>query len=149
MKIVLGADHGGFILKNFLADSLRKAGHEVTDIGTESATAVDYPDYSHKVALGVLAGTYERGILVCGTGVGMSIAANRHHGVRAVNCTDTFTARFARLHNDANVLCLGERVLGPGLAEDIVRIWLETKFEKVERHEQRVAKIELAGVFRR
>ncbi len=144
MKIIAAADHGGYNLKNVLVERLRKAGHEVTDIGTQSGDSTDYPDYAHKVATAVAAGTAERGLLVCGTGVGMAIAANRHKGVRAVNCSDTFTARYSRMHNDANVLTLGERVVGSGLAADIVDWWIATPYSKDEsRHATRVAKIEL------
>jgi ribose 5-phosphate isomerase B len=144
MKIIAAADHGGFNLKNLLVERLKKAGHDVTDIGTQSPESTDYPDYAHKVATAVAEGTAERGLLVCGSGVGMAIAANRHKGVRAVNCSDTFTARFSRMHNDANILTLGERVVGPGLAADIVDLWLATPFSKDEsRHAARVAKIEL------
>jgi len=144
MKIIAAADHGGFNLKNILVERLKKAGHEVTDIGTQSSESTDYPDYAHKVASAVAEGTAERGLLVCGSGVGMAIAANRHKGVRAVNCSDTFTARYSRMHNDANVLTLGERVVGPGLAADILDLWISTAFSKDEsRHAARVAKIEL------
>jgi len=144
MKIIAAADHGGFNLKNLLVERLKKAGHEVTDIGTQSAESTDYPDYAHKVATAVADGTAERGLLVCGSGVGMAIAANRHKGVRAVNCSDTFTARFSRMHNDANILTLGERVVGPGLAADILDLWISTPFSRDEsRHATRVAKIEL------
>ena len=144
MKIIAAADHGGFRLKNLLVERLKKAGHDVTDIGTQSEESTDYPDYAHKVATAVAEGQAERGLLVCGSGVGMAIAANRHKGVRAVNCSDTFTARFSRMHNDANVLTLGERVVGPGLAADIVDLWIATAFSKDEsRHAARVAKIEL------
>ena len=140
----MAADHGGFNLKNILVERLKKAGHEVTDIGTQSSESTDYPDYAHKVASAVAEGTAERGLLVCGSGVGMAIAANRHKGVRAVNCSDTFTARYSRMHNDANVLTLGERVVGPGLAADILDLWISTAFSKDEsRHAARVAKIEL------
>ena len=144
MKIIAAADHGGYNLKNALVERLRKAGHEVTDIGTQSGESTDYPDYAHKVATAIAEGTADRGLLVCGSGVGLAIAANRHRGVRAVNCSDTFTARYSRMHNDANVLTLGERVVGPGLAADIVDLWIATPFSKDEsRHATRVAKIEL------
>lgn len=144
MKIIAAADHGGFHLKNLLVARLQQAGHQVTDVGTQSAESTDYPDYAHKVATAVADGAAERGLLVCGSGVGMAIAANRHKGVRAVNCSDTFTARFSRMHNDANVLTLGERVVGPGLAADIVDLWLATPYSKDEsRHAARIVKIEL------
>ena len=144
MKIIAAADHGGFHLKKLLVARLQQAGHQVTDVGTQSAESTDYPDYAHKVATAVADGAAERGLLVCGSGVGMAIAANRHKGVRAVNCSDTFTARFSRMHNDANVLTLGERVVGPGLAADIVDLWLATPYSKDEsRHAARIVKIEL------
>ncbi len=142
MRIVIAADHGGFRLKGTIAKALQAAGHEVTDLGASSAEPIDYPDYAHQVARAVADRTYDRGILVCGTGVGMAMAANRHAGVRAVNCSDTFTARFSRSHNDANVLTLGERVVGPGLAQDIVDLWLATPASLDERHVKRVAKID-------
>lgn len=142
MKLVLAADHGGFELKNQLAAALTAAGHEVTDLGTNEPASVDYPDYAHRAAKAILDGTHERGILVCGSGVGMSLAANRHPGIRAVVCSDTYTARLSREHNDANILALGQRVVGPGLAKDIVDAWLGAKFEG-GRHSKRVEKIEL------
>jgi ribose 5-phosphate isomerase B len=144
MRIAFGCDHGGLALKKHLIEVAEKAGHEVTDRGTHSTEATDYPDVGHAVAEAVAAGEFDRGVLVCGTGVGMSMSANRHRGIRAVVCSDTFTARFSRLHNDANVLCVGERVLGPGLAEDILAVWIATQFEGHEdRHRRRVAKIEM------
>lgn len=142
MRLAIASDHGGYLLKGKLVEQLRAAGHEVDDLGTNSAESTDYPDYAHEVARGVAGGTWARAILVCGSGVGMAIAANRHAGVRAVNCSDTYTARLSREHNDANVLALGERVVGPGLAWDIVRAFLEGTFEGGERHTRRVAKIE-------
>ena len=143
MKIAFGADHGGYRLKNELVELVRKAGHDVVDLGTTSAESTDYPDYAHQVASRVAAGEADRGILVCGSGVGMSIAANRHAKVRAVVCSDVYTARMSRSHNDANVLCLGERVVGPGLAAEIVSTWLREEPEANERHARRRAKIEL------
>jgi ribose 5-phosphate isomerase B len=141
MKIALACDHGGFSLKELLKLSLREAGHEVEDLGTSSSARVDYPDYAHEAARRIVAGAATRAILVCGTGVGMAIAANRHAGVRAVNCSDVFTARMSRSHNDANILCLGERVVGPGLAREIVEVWLAEVFEGA-RHVNRLEKIE-------
>lgn len=143
MRIAIGADHGGFTMKNELVERLRKAGHEVTDVGATTGEATDYADWAKPVAQGVAAGKFERGILICGTGVGMAITANRIKGVRAVNCSDTFTARFSRAHNDSNVLTFGARVVGPGLANDIVDVWLSTSFDANEpRHARRIAKIE-------
>ncbi|MGZ5969515.1 MAG: ribose 5-phosphate isomerase B, partial [Polyangiales bacterium] len=129
MKIVAGADHGGFVLKNELVLYLREKGHEVEDLGTHSDTSVDYPDYGLAVARAVLENRAERGLLVCGTGVGIAIAANRHLGIRAVNCSDVFTARLSRSHNDSNVLSLGGRVVGIGLAKEILDAWLNQAFE--------------------
>ena len=137
MKIALGSDHGGFALKREIADWLKEAGHEVLDLGNEGTASVDYPDYADKVCRAVLSGGCERGILICGTGIGMSMAANRHRGIRAALCHDAFTARMSREHNDANVLCLGGRVLGPALALDIVAVWLATAFEG-GRHQRRI-----------
>jgi len=143
MKIIIASDHGGLRLKNELVGLLEKAGHAVEDIGTQSEASCDYPDFAHEVAKSVLAQKSERGILVCGTGVGMSIAANRHRGIRAVVCSDTYTAKLSRSHNDANVLCLGERVLGSGLAWEIATAWLAEGASTEERHTKRRAKIEL------
>ncbi|MCG8454914.1 MAG: ribose 5-phosphate isomerase B [Holophagales bacterium] len=140
MRIAIGADHAGFELKNHLAERLREAGHRVEDLGTYSADSVDYPDYSGAVARAVGGGDADRGLLVCGTGVGVAIAANKVDGVRAASCNDLFTAGMARRHNDANVLTLGARVVGPGVAEEITRIFFETDFEG-GRHSRRVAKI--------
>ncbi len=142
MKLAIGADHGGLALKNALVELLKRADHAVEDLGTHTAASCDYPDFAHEVAKRVSDGKVDRGILVCGSGVGMSIAANRHAGVRAVVCTETYSARMSREHNDANVLCLGERVVGPGLAWDIVQIWLGTQPEANERHARRREKIE-------
>lgn len=143
MRIIIASDHGGLRLKNEVAALLEKAGHTVEDIGTRTDASVDYPDFAHAVAKSVTSGKAERGILVCGTGVGMSIAANRHAGIRAVVCSDTYTARLSRSHNDANVLCLGERVLGSGLAWEIVGAWVTEPASNDERHTKRRAKIEI------
>jgi ribose 5-phosphate isomerase B len=143
MKIVIASDHGGLRLKNELVSLLEKAGHAVEDLGTKTDASVDYPDFAHQVATKIVGDTALRGILVCGTGVGMSIAANRHAGVRAVVCSDTYTAKLSRSHNDANILCIGERVLGSGLAWEIVSAWLAEPASSDERHTKRRAKIEL------
>ncbi len=141
--VVLGADHAGFALKAALTKWLEKQGYGVDDVGTRSEESVDYPDYAHAVANAVRAKPGSLGILVCGTGVGMSIAANRHQGVRAACCSDIFSAKMARAHNDANVLCLGQRVVGEGLAIELVQAFLETKFDAEHpRHAKRVAKID-------
>ena len=142
MKIALGADHGGFDLKKELVAGLRELKYAVDDLGCFSVEPFDYPDVAHAAARGVLDGTYERAILVCGTGVGMAIVANRYRGVRAANCSDVFTARYSRNHNDANVLTLGGRVLGVGLAWEIVNTWLATPFSRGDRHVRRIAKID-------
>lgn len=139
MKIVLAADHGGYDLKEILKQELEQAGHQMVDVGCFSTTSVDYPDYAEKAVERVLAGDCQRGILICGTGIGMAIAANRHRGIRAANCSDAYTARMSREHNDANVLCLGARVLETKAAEEIVRVWLETEFAG-GRHALRLAK---------
>ena len=143
IRIVIASDHGGVRLKGELVALLRER-KDVTleDLGTQGTEAVDYPDYAHRVAKGILDGTYDRGILVCGTGVGMAISANRHKGIRAVNCSDTYTAKLSRDHNDSNVLCIGERVVGPGLAWDIVHAWLDASASQGERHVRRRTKIE-------
>jgi ribose 5-phosphate isomerase B len=140
MKIAAGADHGGFALKNELVAHLRELGHEVDDLGTHSDASVDYPDFGNAVAKAILESRAERGLLVCGTGVGIAIASNRHLGIRAVNCSDVFTARYSRLHNDSNVLSLGGRVVGVGLAKEILEAWLNQTFEG-GRHQRRIDKL--------
>ncbi len=141
MKIALGADHAGYHLKQDILEYVAYLGFEVKDFGTNSTDSVDYPDIAIRVAEAVAQGQFERGILVCGTGVGMSIAANKIKGIRAAVCGDTFTAHETRAHNDANILCLGGRAVGAGLAQDIVKIWLETPFSHGERHLRRLSKI--------
>ncbi len=138
--IALGADHAGFTLKDALKAWLERQGHEVLDLGTHTADSVDYPDYASAVTEALLMGAAERGILVCGTGIGMAMAANKAPGVRAAACADAFTARMAREHNDANVLALGARILSPENAIEIVRAWLETAFAG-DRHIRRMAKL--------
>jgi len=140
LPLALASDHGGLALKAALVARLRAWGQAVVDLGTDGPAPVDYPDFAALVAGGVAAGRYRLGILVCGTGIGMSIMANRYAGVRAALCTSAYTARMARAHNDANVLCLGERVTGPGEAEDILRAFLDTPFEG-GRHARRVEKL--------
>ena len=135
-QIIIGSDHGGYRLKNEIITHLKDLGYEVSDLGCYSAESCDYPIIAKDVAEEVLANKC-RGILVCGTGIGMSIAANRYEGIRASHCTDTFTARMTRAHNDSNILCLGERITGTGLAFDIVDIWLKTEFEG-GRHQKRI-----------
>lgn len=128
MKIAIGADHGGFHLKEMVRLLVTELGHEVQDLGCYSTASVDYPDITRLVCDKVDADTVDRGILICGTGLGMSMAANRYAHVRAALCHDHYTARMSREHNNANVLCMGERVIGPGVAEDIVRTWLVAEF---------------------
>jgi len=139
--IGIGCDHAGLALKNALRTALEQRGELLHDVGTHSEASCDYPDFAHAIASGVASGSFRLGLLVCGTGVGMAIAANRHPGVRAVVCGETFTAKMSRSHNDANVLCLGARVIGTGVALDIVDVFLATAFEG-GRHGGRVAKIE-------
>lgn len=140
MKIAVGSDHGGFALKEKVKEFLQKKSVQYTDFGTFSSESVDYPDFGEKVAVAVVSGEYDRGIICCGTGIGIALAANKVQGARAAACTDTFSARMSKEHNDANVLALGERVTGPGLAMDIVSVWLASEFAG-GRHERRVEKI--------
>jgi RpiB/LacA/LacB family sugar-phosphate isomerase len=140
MKIAIGADHGALLLKNELRDSLRQSGHEVTDFGTDSTESTDYPDYALPVAQSVASGTADRGILVCTTGVGMSIAANKVHGIRAALGVHAEEVRLTRAHNNANVLALGALFTDAATAKDLVRMFLDTPFEG-GRHQQRVEKI--------
>jgi len=140
MKIVVASDHGGIVLKGKILEYLEKKGLEFEDVGTYDSTSVDYPEFGEKAALAVAEGKFDRGICICGTGIGIGIAANKVPGIRAALCHDTFSARNSREHNDANVLCMGERVVGPGLAMDIVDIWLRTEFAG-DRHAKRVEKI--------
>lgn len=138
MKIAVGSDHGGYALKQDVVRYLAGGGHEVKDVGSVSEDSVDYPDFAERVCVEVKEGRSTRGILICGTGIGMSMAANRHRQIRAALCHEAFTARMSRKHNDANVLCLGGRVLGPSLALDIVQVWLETEFAG-GRHLRRIS----------
>lgn len=138
--VAIGCDHGGYELKKEIIAHLTKKGVEFKDFGTYNGNSVDYPDIAKLVCKSILSGECENGILVCGTGIGISIAANKHKGIRAAVCSDEFSAKFTRLHNDANVLCLGGRVVGPGLACELVDIFLSTGFEG-GRHALRVDKI--------
>jgi ribose 5-phosphate isomerase B len=140
MKIAIGADHAGFELKQQLGDALRKTGHEVCDFGTSSSESTDYPDYARSVARAVASGTAERGVLVCGSGVGMSIAANKVRGIRAALGVNVEEVRLTRAHNDANILTLGARFTEPAVAGQLVQAFLETPFEG-GRHQRRVAKL--------
>jgi ribose 5-phosphate isomerase B len=139
--VILGSDHAGFTLKERLKKALDRLGVPWEDVGTNSESAVDYPDFAHEVAEAVASGRFARGVLVCGTGIGVSITANRHAGVRAAHVCDENGARLSRAHNDANVLALGGRTTDPALAERILETWLKTPFAG-GRHAIRVAKIE-------
>ena len=141
MRIAIGSDHAGFQLKDELALFLRGLGHEVEDLGTYTDASVDYPDFARLVAEEVASGRAERGILICGTGMGMGIAANKVKGIRAAVAHDEYTAEMARRHNDANILALGSRVLTPELAKRVVQVWVNTGFDG-GRHAERLAKIE-------
>jgi ribose 5-phosphate isomerase B len=138
--IALGADHGGVALKDHLAALLRAAGHPVTDFGTHGTDSVDYPDFAHQVCAAVESGAARFGVLVCGSGIGMSISANRHAGIRAAVLHHATDARLTRAHNDANVACFGARLTGPELAEEALRIFLSTPYEG-GRHDRRLAKL--------
>lgn len=140
MKIAIGSDHGGFRLKEEIKALLTELKVDSHDFGTYTTESVDYPDISRQVAAAVVSGEYERGIIVCGTGIGVSIAANKIDGIRAALCNDVFSAQMSREHNDANILTLGERVIGFGLARMIVEVWLKTEFAG-GRHSCRVDKI--------
>jgi ribose 5-phosphate isomerase B len=140
MKIGIGCDHAGLELKNEIIQLLRGLGIECIDYGTNSPESVDYPDFGEKVAEAVSSGKIDRGILICGTGIGMSIVANKFPRVRASLCNDLFTAQMSRRHNDANILVFGGRIVGKDLAKAIVRTWMETPFEG-ERHSMRLKKI--------
>jgi ribose 5-phosphate isomerase B len=140
MRIAIGSDHRGFETKRRLVVLLQQLGHEVADAGPAGRDSVDYPDFAFEVASAVSAGRADRGILICGSGIGMCIAANKVHGVRAAPCHDSITAEMSRRHNDANVLCLSADLLGEELIERMVRIWLETPFDG-GRHARRVDKI--------
>ncbi len=128
-KIVMASDHAGFNLKNTLVEQLKNDGYEVEDAGTYSKDSCDYPVFAEKACRYMLDGKAELCILVCGTGIGMSMAANKVKGIRAACCSDTYSAKYTRLHNDANVLCMGARVVGEGLAYEIAKVFLETEFE--------------------
>ncbi len=141
MTFYIGTDHAGIELKDWTVELLKSKGFEVVDFGPYTKDRVDYPDYAHKVARAVIENSAAQGILICGSGIGMSMAANKHHGIRAALCHDAYTAMVAREHNDANILCFGERIVGKGVAESIIDAWLANSFEG-GRHIQRVEKIE-------
>ena len=137
MKLAIGCDHGALDLKIEVINFLRRKGHDVLDMGCNSLDSVDYPVFAEKVCAAIKDNKAERGILVCGTGIGMSMAANRHRGIRAALCHESFTARMSREHNNANVLCMGARVIGFGVATEIVNTWMETEFAG-DRHLRRI-----------
>ncbi len=139
--IAIGSDHAGYNLKGQIVEFLQKKGLEVKDFGTYGPESVDYPDFGQAVAKAVSRGECEKGIVICGSGIGISIAANKVHGVRAALCTDSLMAKLSRLHNNANVLALGERIIGPDLAMDIVEAWITTDFSGDNRHNCRIQKI--------
>lgn len=141
MKVAIASDHGGFRLKREIVKYLESQQIEYTDFGTDSEDSVDYPDFAKPMSEKVARGEFDRGILICGTGIGMSIAANKVPGIRCALVHDTFSAKATRQHNNSNVLAMGERVIGTGLALDIVELWLNTEFEG-GRHDRRVDKIE-------
>lgn len=140
MQIAIASDHAGFNLKATVKRYIKEMGHECHDVGPNDTEAVDYPDFAFKVADAVAQGKYDQGILICGTGIGMSIVANKVNGIRAALCHDVFSAKSARAHNDANILCMGERVIGIGLAQEIVNAYLSTGFEG-GRHSRRLEKM--------
>ena len=140
MRIAIGNDHSAVELKEIIADYVRELGHEVVNLGTDSTQSCDYPLYGEKVGRAVVSGKADLGIAICGTGLGISLAANKVKGVRACVCSEPYTARMSRLHNNANVLCFGARVVGSELAKMITQVWLETEFE-AGRHQRRVDQI--------
>ncbi len=142
MKIAIGSDHAGVELKSELVRLLKDMGADILDVGTNTSESVDYPDFGDKVSTAVSTGEVDRGVLICGTGIGMSIVANKFRNVRAALCAEPFSARMSRLHNDSNILVIGGRVTGVELAKDITRVWMETPFEG-GRHENRLKKITL------
>lgn len=141
MKVAIGCDHGGINLKPVLIDYLNKKGIEFIDFGTHDTVSVDYNDYAEPVCQAVVSGKVDKGILICGTGIGMSIVANKIKGIRCAHCHDVFSAKATREHNDTNVLAMGERVIGPGLMVEIVDTFLNTDFSFDARHVRRVQKI--------
>ena len=140
MKIAIAADHGGFELKDSMVEYIKSLGNEVMDLGTNSADSVDYPDYAKKVWEEIQQGNSDLGILICGTGIGMSLAANKFEGIRAACVSDVYSAKMSRNHNNANVLCIGARVIGDEVAKLIIKTFLENEFE-AGRHQRRVDKI--------
>jgi ribose 5-phosphate isomerase B len=142
MKVALASDHAGFELKQQLADFIRGLGHDVTDLGTNSTVPCDYPDFAEKIAAEVVSGRVERGVLLCGSGIGASVAANKVPGIRAGNCVDYYSSHQGVEHDAMNVLVLGGRVVGIALAQDMVRAFLNAKYTNEERHARRLAKVQ-------
>jgi len=142
MRIVVGADHRGYALKEIVVGQLRASGHDVLDVGTNGEEPVDYPDYALAVGKAILSGEAERGVLVCGSGVGAAIAANKLPGIRAGLCHDTYSAHQGVEHDDMNLLCLGSRVIGPELALELVRTFVNARFSSEERYRRRLAKVQ-------
>jgi len=140
VKIAVACDHGGYRLKNVLIQEMKNQGYEVVDFGTYNEDSCDYPDYAVKAARAVASGDCEKGVVVCGTGIGVSITCNKVHGIRCALCHDVFSAKATRAHNDANMLAMGQRVIGEGLAVEILNAWLNTEFEG-GRHVQRIEKM--------
>lgn len=140
MKVAMACDHGGLDLKNVLKQELEAMGHEVVDYGTYTHDSVDYPDYGYQAAKAVASGECEKGVVVCGTGIGISISCNKVHGIRCALCHDVFSAKATRAHNDANMLAMGQRVIGPGLAVEILHAFFEGEYEG-GRHDLRIEKL--------
>jgi ribose 5-phosphate isomerase B len=141
VKIVMGSDHAGFVLKEELKGVVESLGHDVIDVGTHSTASVDYPDFAEKVGVEILTGRADRGILLCGSGVGASVAANKMPGIRAANCEDYYSAHQGVEHDDMNVIVLGGRIVGGAIASDMVKAYLAAEFTHEERHERRLAKV--------
>lgn len=141
MRIAIGADHAGFHLKETLIGTLRDGGHDVVDVGTDSDAAVDYPDFTETVALAVRRGDVDRGVMICGSGVGASVAANKVPGVRAAVCHDSYSAHQGVEHDDVNVLVLGARIIGAALAAEVLEVFLGARFSEAERHRRRLGKV--------
>jgi len=144
-KCYIATDHAGYALKAYVKDYVTSLGHEIVDLGPDSSDRVDYPDFAKKCAEAVLADKDSFGILICGTGIGISITANKFQGIRAALCHDHYTAKLTRQHNDANILCFGERVVGKGVIEEMIKVFVNTEFEG-GRHAGRVAKIEACSL---
>ena len=140
MKVAMACDHGGFELKNTLKQELIAMGHEVVDFGCDSTASVDYPDYGYKAAKAVATGECEKGVVICGTGIGISISCNKVNGIRCALCHDVFSAKATRAHNDANMLAMGQRVIGPGHAVEVLRAFFEGEYEG-GRHDLRIQKL--------